>query len=87
MWEQMVETKKLIEKENREGGDLKHLPCPFCHKPRSQRSDYVRCQPCGINWLQGEDLSRHPLVSREPYLSSAKNRGTSPTSTPENGAA
>lgn len=77
LWEQMVGIKKLIEKENREGGELTDLPCPFCGKPRSQRSDYVRCQPCGLNWLEGEDMSKSPLVSREPFLSSAYNRGTS----------
>lgn len=58
-------------KEIREGGELKDLPCPLCGKPRSQRSDYVRCSPCGMNWMEGEDLNKSPLLSREPYLSSA----------------
>jgi hypothetical protein len=39
-------------------------PCPFCLKPRVQRSDYVRCNPCGTNWLRGEDLIRDPRLSR-----------------------
>jgi hypothetical protein len=44
-------------------------PCPFCRKPRVQRSDYVRCNPCGINWLDEEMhlpnyLSRDPRVAR-----------------------
>ncbi len=39
-------------------------PCPFCHTPRVQRSDYIRCNPCGTNWLQGEDLSRDPRLTR-----------------------
>lgn len=53
------------------GGDLTDLPCPFCHLPRCQRSDYIRCQKCGINWLQGEDLSRDPRIERKAaYLKS-----------------
>lgn len=39
-------------------------PCPFCQKPRVQRSDYIRCNPCGINWLSGEDISKDPRASR-----------------------
>ena len=30
------------------------LPCPFCHRARVSRSDYIRCNPCGINWLDSE---------------------------------
>ena len=39
-------------------------PCPFCGVPRHQRSDYVRCQPCGVNWLAGEDLNKDPRNAR-----------------------
>lgn len=78
---EMMELMEKLRKEIREGGELKDLPCPMCQKPRSQRSDYLRCSPCGVNWLQGEDITRHPLVSREPYLSSAKNRDTSSSKT------
>lgn len=60
---QMLETRETILKENREGGGLKGLPCPFCGLPRSLRSDYVRCQPCGKNWWTGTDLTRNPHVS------------------------
>jgi hypothetical protein len=79
--------RELIEKLKREaleGGELKDLPCPLCGKPRSQRSDYVRCQPCGKNWLDGEDLTKDPRLSREPYLTNARNRGiqSSKTETP-----
>ena len=59
--------------------------CPFCQRPRVQRSDYVRCNKCGINWLNGEDMSKNPLLSREPYLtwsttrtSTGKTSGTAP---------
>lgn len=45
-------------------------PCPIkgCGKPRVKRTDYIRCNPCGLNWLYGEDLTLSPLLSREPYL-------------------
>lgn len=69
-------TTKLL-KESKEGGELTDLPCLMCKRPRSQRSDYIRCTPCATNWLAGEDLFKHPHLSREPYLSSAYCRGTS----------
>ena len=40
----------------------------------AKRSDYVRCTPCGMNWLDGEDLTKDPRLSREPYLSNVRNR-------------
>ena len=45
-------------------------PCPIkgCWKPRVKRTEYIRCNPCGLNWLSCEDLSLSPLLSREPYL-------------------
>ena len=45
----------------RKGGD--QSPCPFCHVPRFQRTDYVRCCVCGINWSPGEDLNRNPRMT------------------------
>lgn len=41
-------------------------PCPFCQKPRVKRSDYIRCNPCGTNWLQGENIFKDPRASRMP---------------------
>lgn len=43
--------------------------CPFCHRPRVERSDYLRCNPCGVNWLQEEMglpnyLNRNPSAAR-----------------------
>jgi ribosomal protein L37AE/L43A len=29
-------------------------PCPFCKRPRVERTDYIRCNPCGVNWLNEE---------------------------------
>ena len=45
-----------------ETGDMP--PCPFCQRARVQRSDYVRCCRCGVNWLDGEDLSKDPRNER-----------------------
>lgn len=44
-------------------------PCPWCQRPRVRRSDYIRCNPCGTNWLDEEMhlpdyLSLDPRVSR-----------------------
>lgn len=39
-------------------------PCPFCGVPRVERSDYIRCCGCGINWLAGEDLKSDPRAQR-----------------------
>ena len=40
-------------------------PCPFCKLPRCQRSDYIRCVRCGINWSPGEPLDMDPSVYRD----------------------
>lgn len=60
----MVEMPEQLKRENTVGGDLKDLPCPFCKRPRSQRSTYIRCNPCGTNWLPGEDPSKDPRIER-----------------------
>lgn len=39
--------------------------CPFCQKPRVSRSDYVRCNPCAVNWLNEE---MHLTFKGKPYL-------------------
>ena len=44
-------------------------PCPFCRRPRVERSNYIRCNPCGVNWLQEEMdlpnyLNRNPAAAR-----------------------
>lgn len=57
-------------KETTVGGGLE--PCPFCSIPRCQRSDYIRCAKCGINWTAGEDLSHDPRVERRAaFMASA----------------
>lgn len=61
-------------------------PCPLCQRPRVQRSDYIRCNPCGKNWLNGEDLTKDPRLSREPFLSSAYNRGIQSSKTEPDGS-
>ena len=61
------EQEALREMRRNEPGALS--PCPFCQTPRVQRSDYVRCNLCGINWLDEEMhlpnyLNLHPKVAR-----------------------
>ena len=51
-------------KSYRKGGD--QSSCPFCKVPRFQRSDYVRCCVCGINWPPGDDLNRDPRMTGKP---------------------
>jgi ribosomal protein L37AE/L43A len=38
--------------------------CPFCGTARLKRTDYIRCGKCGVNWMDGEDLSCDPRESR-----------------------
>lgn len=43
--------------------------CPWCQRPRVRRSDYIRCNPCGTNWLDEERhlrdyLNRNPAAAR-----------------------
>ena len=52
----------MLKEEIEKGGSLS--PCPFCAIPRVQRGDYVRCCKCGINWDQGENLSKDPKIER-----------------------
>ena len=58
-------------------------PCPFCKVLRVERSDYIRCNPCGINWLLEESnlrdyLNRNPAAAR----SEAARLGTQLTAEP-----
>jgi len=77
--------REQLERENAVGGDLVDFPCPFCKLPRSQRSDYIRCNPCGINWLNEERhlpnyLNRNPAAARSDARTVAvasKSAGTS----------
>ena len=41
--------------------------CPFCHKPRVSRSDYIRCNPCGVNWL-AEEMSLPNYLNMDPRV-------------------
>ena len=56
------DVRESLKEEIPHGGDQE--PCPFCGIPRVQRSDYVRCCGCGINWSPGEDMSKHPSIER-----------------------
>lgn len=61
----MQELMEKLQREAVEGGELTNLPCPFCNRPRSQRSTYIRCTPCATNWLQEE---MHLSCKGKPYL-------------------
>ena len=52
--------------------------CPLCGAARVARSDYVRCNGCGVNWMDGENLDRDPRAERwEKVLASARSmKGT-----------
>lgn len=60
----MLDLMARLKSEAEVGGELKDMPCPLCGKPRSQRSEYIRCQSCGVNWLNGEDVNRNPRIER-----------------------
>jgi hypothetical protein len=40
-------------------------PCPRCGSPRVARSSYMRCQRCGINWLD-EEMGLRDYLNRNP---------------------
>ena len=42
--------------------------CPMCGRPRCERSDYLRCLACGVNWCPGEDVTKPASMSRPDYL-------------------
>jgi ribosomal protein L37AE/L43A len=69
----MIETMTLKEQEEARQERLNEVgsepPCPFCQRQRVSRSDYIRCNPCGVNWLNEEMhlpnyLSADPRVAR-----------------------
>jgi ribosomal protein L37AE/L43A len=57
-------------------------PCPFCKRPRVSRSDYIRCNPCGVNWLN-EEMHLHNYLSLDPRtarrVAALMGNGTKPT--------
>jgi ribosomal protein L37AE/L43A len=65
-------------------------PCPFCKRPRVARSNYIRCNPCGTNWLDEEMhlpnyLNRNPAAARSEAARMAT--ATKPTANTSVGAA
>jgi uncharacterized Zn finger protein (UPF0148 family) len=66
---ELTAVKDKIRAEIAVGGELKDLPCPYCGLPRCQRSDYIRCSKCGLNWdmgLEAADYERHPAMAGKP---------------------
>lgn len=60
-------------------------PCPLCQRSRVTRSDYIRCNPCGVNWLDGEDISKDPRIERKRAW--LLTQGIGPTKTPSTSGA
>lgn len=58
----LLEVRDQAKLETLGGGTLG--PCPFCGVARHQRTCYVRCNVCSLNWEAGSDLSVHPRVSQ-----------------------
>lgn len=56
-------------------------PCPFCQRPRVKRSDYIRCNPCGVNWLM-EEMHLPNYLNRDPRISRAEAARTASTAKP-----
>ena len=44
-------------------------PCPFCQTPRVTRSSYIRCNQCGVNWLDEERKLSPDYLDKDPRLS------------------
>lgn len=62
-------------------------PCPFCKCNRVMRSCYIRCNHCGINWLDEEMhlpnyLNLDPRVARKAV---APTETTSPPAVEQKG--
>ncbi len=60
-------------------------PCPWCERPRVRRSDYIRCNPCATNWINGEDISKDPRAERRVAM--LRTQGIEPTKTGMSGGA
>ena len=66
-----METQKMLTFEERESMRKAAMdevgsapPCPFCQRPLVSGSSYIRCNPCGVNWSPGEEISLDPRTSR-----------------------
>lgn len=79
----MIEMMTLEQSEVARQERLKEIgtepPCPFCGKARVTRSDYIRCNPCGVNWLNREDISKDPRIQR--HAEWLRTMATKPTKT------
>ena len=63
-WATMTREEQDKERQERLNESGSEPPCPFCGVPRVRRSDYIRCNQEGINWIDGEDLTKDPRLSR-----------------------
>lgn len=56
-------------------------PCPWCHKPRVLRSDYIRCNPCGVNWL-GLEMHLPDYLNLDPRVARQRSARTGNSTPP-----
>jgi predicted RNA-binding Zn-ribbon protein involved in translation (DUF1610 family) len=56
-------------------------PCPFCGRARVLRSDYIRCLPCGINWLS-EEMGLPDYLNLDPRVARARSAHTGSSTRP-----
>lgn len=59
-------------------------PCPFCKIRRVRRTDYTRCNQCGVNWLDEENtfpvyLDQDPRISRHARYMAEVRAGSGPS--------
>ena len=50
-------------------------PCPWCGRPRVSRSSYIRCNPCGTNWL-AEEMHLPNYLNLDPRVARSRNART-----------
>lgn len=62
----------VLRREIEKGGKLD--PCPRCGVPRLQRSSYIRCAGCALNWMPGENLDRDPRIERFEKMKAGQTR-------------
>ena len=50
-------------------------PCPWCKKPRVLRSNHIRCNGCGVNWL-AEEMHLPNYLNLDPRVARARDART-----------
>jgi hypothetical protein len=56
-------------------------PCPFCGRAMVLRSDYIRCLPCGVNWL-AEEMHLLDYLNLDPRVARSRSAHTGSSTRP-----